>query len=295
MSGPVFGQVPGVPVGAIYADREQLSEAGVHRPNQAGIAGSQSVGADSIVVSGGYQDDEDLGDLIVYTGQGGRDPGSGLQIADQDLTRGNLALAKSCDAGLPVRVVRGAGGDPAFSPGHGYRYDGLFFVTRYWEALGTSGFRIWRYRLEREHADPDVPTSGTGTGLPAGSADPPRYSTVQRVVRNTAVTQSVKTTHDHTCQICGVRLETLSGAYAEGCHIVPRGKPHHGPDTPSNVLCLCPNCHVQFDRGTIQLTDNLQAVETLSGRELGALRTKRSHVIDTAMVRRHRALFGDGT
>lgn len=130
MSGPVFGEIRGVLVGAAYADRELLSRAGVHRPTQGGIGGSQSVGADSIVVSGGYQDDEDLGDLVVYTGQGGRDPNTGLQISDQELTRGNLALAKSCDAGLPVRVVRGAGGDPAFSPRNGYRYDGLYFVTR---------------------------------------------------------------------------------------------------------------------------------------------------------------------
>ncbi|MGN6430905.1 MAG: YDG/SRA domain-containing protein [Gaiellaceae bacterium] len=27
---------------------------------------------DSIVISGGYEDDEDYGDLIVYTGAGGR-------------------------------------------------------------------------------------------------------------------------------------------------------------------------------------------------------------------------------
>jgi hypothetical protein len=37
----------------------------------------------SIVLSGGYVDDLDEGDLIVYTGEGGRDPGTGRQIADQ--------------------------------------------------------------------------------------------------------------------------------------------------------------------------------------------------------------------
>lgn len=49
-----------------------------------GIWGAGDVGAQSIVVSGGYEDDEDLGNLIIYTGQGGRDPASGRQVADRD-------------------------------------------------------------------------------------------------------------------------------------------------------------------------------------------------------------------
>jgi integrase len=40
----------------------------------AGISGGEREGADSIVVSGGYEDDEDYGDVIVYTGAGGNDP-----------------------------------------------------------------------------------------------------------------------------------------------------------------------------------------------------------------------------
>src|SRR5262245_29665606 len=45
--------------------REALAAAGVHRPTQAGISGSTAEGADSIVVSGGYEDDRDFGDEIV--------------------------------------------------------------------------------------------------------------------------------------------------------------------------------------------------------------------------------------
>ena len=53
-------------------------------------------GAESVVVSGGYPDDQDSGDEIIYTGQGGRDT-SGKHVKDQELEleRGNLALAKS--------------------------------------------------------------------------------------------------------------------------------------------------------------------------------------------------------
>ncbi len=58
------------------------------------------------MLSGGYEDDEDLGDEIIYTGHGGQE--NKIQVRDQELTRQNLALAISAQQGLPVRVVRGA-------------------------------------------------------------------------------------------------------------------------------------------------------------------------------------------
>lgn len=47
---------------------------------QAGIGG----GGESIVQSGRYVDDIDDGDIIVYTGQGGRDLNTGRQIKNQE-------------------------------------------------------------------------------------------------------------------------------------------------------------------------------------------------------------------
>lgn len=76
--------------------------AGVHRPGQAGICGGKD-GAESIVVSGGYVDDEDYGDEIIYTDHGGNDPTTKRQNADQHLTRGNAGLARSQLEGYPVR------------------------------------------------------------------------------------------------------------------------------------------------------------------------------------------------
>lgn len=98
-------------------------------------------------MSGGYEDDIDDGDVIVYTGQGGNDPDNGRQVADQELTRGNLALAKSSVDGLPVRVSRGFGLRSRYAPKSGYRYDGLYTVESFWSETGRSGFKIWRYRL----------------------------------------------------------------------------------------------------------------------------------------------------
>jgi hypothetical protein len=48
-------------------------------------------GAESIVVSGGYKDDNDFGDVIVYTGHGGQD-GKGLP------TEGAVAVSRTTTA-----------------------------------------------------------------------------------------------------------------------------------------------------------------------------------------------------
>ena len=72
MSNRVFGSIPGYKVGATFPDRAALAKSGIHKPTQAGISGSQLQGADSNVLSGGYEDDEDYGDVTIYTGQGGR-------------------------------------------------------------------------------------------------------------------------------------------------------------------------------------------------------------------------------
>jgi len=48
--------------------------------------------------------------------------------------------------------------------------------------------------------------------------------------------------------------------YAECCHIRPLGRPHNGSDTLDNVLCLCANCHVLFDKRALLIADDLSIV-----------------------------------
>jgi hypothetical protein len=78
-----------------------------------------------------------------------------------------------------------------------------------------------------------------------------RETTVLRIVRDTRQARQIKELYDYRCQMCGMRLVGLSGPYAEAAHIRPFGAPHHGPDTPDNILCLCPNHHVLFDHGGV--------------------------------------------
>ncbi len=143
----VFGEIAGIPEGSEFENRYYLSKYGVHKPLRAGISGSQAEGADSIILSGGYEDDEDYGDVIIYTGHGGRNQVTGMQVADQQLTHQNLALVLNAQRGLPVRVIRGYNHPSEFSPTHGYRYNGLYQVERYWHEKGVSGFYVWRFRL----------------------------------------------------------------------------------------------------------------------------------------------------
>ena len=55
----------------IYKNRRELIEAGLHNHLQKGIGwASDGVGYRSIILSGGYEDDDDYGDRIIYTGMG---------------------------------------------------------------------------------------------------------------------------------------------------------------------------------------------------------------------------------
>jgi len=280
-----FGHVPGVLVGMVFESRSEASRVGAHRPTQAGICGAGDDGAESIVVSGGYIDDEDFGDRIIYTGHGGNDPQTRRQIADQLLERGNLALAVSCDQQLPVRVIRGSGGDPVFSPAFGYRYDGLFRVVRYWPEIGVDGFRIWRFELIKDSGESNVVGSS-----PMGVDNPERkpVTSGSQLVRDNRLSSWVKRIHDWTCQMCSDRIHTPAGAYAEAAHIRPLGTPHNGPDQTTNMLCLCPNCHKRLDTFARYVDEKGQVVETITGETLGPLRLHPSHNVLNEHLEYHR-------
>uniref|UniRef100_A0A8C7G188 E3 ubiquitin-protein ligase UHRF n=1 Tax=Oncorhynchus kisutch TaxID=8019 RepID=A0A8C7G188_ONCKI len=170
-----YGPVPGVPVGSIWKFRVQVSESGCHRPHVAGIHGRSNDGAYSLVLAGGYEDDQDDGNEFTYTGSGGRDLSGNKRTAeqscDQKLTNMNRALALNCNAsvnekdgatakdwkaGKPVRVVRSSKGrkHSKFSPEDGNRYDGIYKVVKYWPEKGKSGFLVWRYLLKRNDDEP---------------------------------------------------------------------------------------------------------------------------------------------
>jgi putative restriction endonuclease len=268
MAERIFGHLPNYSEGSCFASREELSQAGVHRPRVAGISGRGHEGADSVVLAGRYENTEDYGDVILYTGHGGREAETNRQISHQTFTRGNLALAVSQLQGLPVRVIRGATHRSPYSPATGYRYDGLYRVEDHWRDRGRAGFFLWRFRLVKESS---VPSSTVP---------------ILRVVRETKQARFIKALYHFRCQMCRTRLETPAGPYAEAVHLRPMTSPHNGPDTAENILCLCPNHHVRFTTGSIAISDDL----TLMGEE-GRLMVDFRHTISTAHLHYHRTHY----
>lgn len=293
----LFGPVPGIVPGHEFANRLELWGAGVHRQTQGGISARQGEGAESIVLSGGYEDDEDLGTVIIYTGRGGRSAESSQQVADQTLTGANRELARNVLNGLPVRVTR-----KVHEAGRTfYRYGGLYRIVSYWAEPGKSGHRVWRFRLEVliEWTEANLATDSVGTGdsistTPSEAQEPlatygpaPRQATTtQRIVRDTAITRRVKVLHDYRCQVCTIQLHSAVGPYAEAAHIRPLGAPHHGPDLLANILCLCPNHHVLFDLGSFGIAND----GTLLGLP-GQLVLQKKHLIGAEFLAYHRAHF----
>ncbi|GKE27508.1 histone-lysine N-methyltransferase family member SUVH9-like protein, partial [Tanacetum coccineum] len=107
----------------------ELCVVGMHGQAQAEIdylMSSQSFNGESIatsvIVSGGYEDDEDAG--------------------------GNLAMEGSLHYGIEVRVIRGFKYEGSAS-GKVYVYDGLYKIVEAWFDVGKLGFGVFKFKLVR--------------------------------------------------------------------------------------------------------------------------------------------------
>ena len=69
-----------------------------------------------------------------------------------------------------------------------------------------------------------------------------------RLKRDNATIAKLKILREFKCQICETRIVKRDGTfYAEGAHIKPKREGF--PETPDNILILCPNHHKEFDLG----------------------------------------------
>lgn len=245
-----------------FASRKELYEAGLHDSYQRGI-GRAKDGTNnmSIVLSGGYVDDEDLGDVIIYTGEGGRDPNTGVQIRDQVVEGGNKSLVEAFEYGNPVYVTRGSSGHKSkLSPASGYVFAGEYYISDHWIEKGVDGFNVVRFKLVNNEA-PAEPRTGWTTA----AAQRVEY-TSKRIIRDTSLAKRIKELYDYTCQVCGIRIELpTGGGYAEGAHVQPLGMPHNGPDAIENLLCLCPNHHLMFDKYCYSVNPDTLKLEGIEG------------------------------
>jgi putative restriction endonuclease len=290
MSRPIiFGKIEGIKEGDWFAGRKEMMPTSFHRRWGSGIDGNGSEGTAAIVLSGGYEDDKDLGDEIIYTGAGGNDSKTGKQIEDQSWDNpGNAGLVFSMNQGLPVRVIRGHKHNSKYSPESGYTYSGLYSVVDAWKEKGKSEFIICRFRLvysgnnisRKSPEDIELHYNHDDTKRKKG--------TVLRIVRDSKISLGLKRLYKFECQVCGLAIKTKKGLYAEGAHIRALGKPHNGRDSSNNLLCLCPNHHVMFDKGVFSISDNFE----LLGHEDGNLIINKKHIIHLDNIKYHRECHG---
>lgn len=116
--------------------------------------------------------------------------------------------------------------------------------------------------------------------------------TRSRILRNTEIAHELKEMYDHECQICGERRRRADGEpYAEAHHVRPLGEPHGGPDTPDNILVVCPNHHADLDYGRVRVDPETLRVGHDYETEVDGveLTVEEAHDLDEEFLRYHAA------
>ncbi|KAK0233207.1 PUA-like domain-containing protein [Armillaria fumosa] len=169
----VYGSIPGIEVGTWWETRQACSIDAIHAPWVGGISASKD-GAYSVALSGGYDDDVDLGYAFTYTGSGGRDLKgtaaqpknlrTAAQSSDQTFENTfNKALKRSSENKKPIRVIRGYKLRSPYAPSEGYRYDGLYQVEKAWieKGLNTGGHLVCKFAFKRLPGQSPLPRRDT--------------------------------------------------------------------------------------------------------------------------------------
>ena len=164
-----------------------------------------------MVLSGVYPDEDDQGDVVIYTGQGGLERGTQRAVADQPLNRGNAALILNL-------LNRCAG--PRDSPCRREISIRRALLRRsLFRERFCNGHVFLMARDELRRIAPATVAVLRDAAEPSGRIE----QTVLRIVRQTALARTVKEMYDYTCQVCEVSLPTAAGPYAEAAHIRPLG------------------------------------------------------------------------
>ena len=289
MSKYVFGNIKDYKIGHIFKDRRELFDSGLHGHLQAGITGKSSEGACAIVLSGGYGDDRDEIDQILYTGDsGGRDEKGNL-TKNQQLSPGNSGLIESYINQLPIRVIRGH--QTKYGPTEGYRYDGLYFVNDYEYLIGNDGYLIYQFNLLSENSYETLKNAVKTNIKPELKWPERKEITVNRIIRDKGITDKIKNLYNNTCQVClNPVIGKKNGYISIGAHIEPLGQPFLGPDVLSNMLCLCPNHHSMFDDYGFYINDDMSIKidEILNQNPKKLLNVHKDHAIDIKYLINHK-------
>lgn len=131
--------------------------------------------------------------------------------------------------------------------------------------------------------------------LDSKSDGPPskRKQTILRTVRDTEMVRRMKTMYGFACQVCGFPPIQIrpNEFYVEGHHLRPLGGIHKGSDTQDNIVLLCPNHHVLFDKFAMSIDPS--DGQTIVSRSRTRTRAKMlmMHRLRTENVRYHYQRF----
>ncbi|KAL1743582.1 hypothetical protein HDZ31DRAFT_64886 [Schizophyllum fasciatum] len=153
-SGKTHGHIPGIAPGTVFADRKELKESGVHAVLRQGIhAEKLAGGAYSVLVPA-----ETAAIAIKMKEiECGLDKKGGKQVEHQVWTYANKALQTSYQARKPVRVIRGHQLASPYAPESGFRYDGLYRVTKVVTRRNDDGLKECVAYLTRAPGQPPLP------------------------------------------------------------------------------------------------------------------------------------------
>lgn len=151
-SAKVYGH-NGIALGTWYPFQINALFWGAHGARMAGIAGTVTSGAWSIVVASTYEElDTDNGDTLYYSGSNSHNNTDPQRAAPA--SQGTKALHASIQSQNPVRVLRSGGAfgtrnQNSYLPSCGLRYDGLYRVVSYRQRLNRKGGLYDQFKLAR--------------------------------------------------------------------------------------------------------------------------------------------------
>ncbi len=141
----------------------------------------------------------------------------------------------------------------------------------HWKRQGLEKFTEWRrgWTLARTQESVDLSDEPTPALRKMDKAKVlmRKTVTVNRVIRDNALSRFLKALYDSRCQICTSTFVVPGGRnYAETHHVHPLGSPHNGSDKENNIIVLCPLHHAMFDYGAIGLHPQKHTVLSIDNR-----------------------------
>ena len=143
--------------------------------------------------------------------------------------------------------------------------------------------KLFEIRNENEVRNDKILGSGREVS-PAKS----NLTLTETLVSDPRVVKWIKDLYKGTCQFCNKLITTPKGNYSEAAHV--KAKRDKGDDHEENVLSLCPNCHKQFDKGALWLTDKLEIIHFEKG-NIGNLFIDSNHILNIENIRFHREKY----